>query len=160
MEVSMRNMRKSAFVKVSGDLILHPKVLKWVRRLAGQFHVVTCAGGGTQINEALTSAGYTLRKHGPLGRELGTFEERQIARNVLEVNKAQLEDRLAMENIHAQVVIPVLEIGGVLCHVNGDTFLETAYIGFDVLFVVTTKEREQGKSDMFRHLPKVRVRSF
>ncbi len=156
----MHNMRKSAFVKVSGDLVLHRKVLKWVRRLAGQFHVVICTGGGTQINEALIAAGYELRKHGPLGRELGTFEERQLARNVLEMNRAQLEDRLAMENIHAHVVIPVLEVGGVLCHVNGDTFLETAYIGFDLLFVVTTKEREQNKSDTFRHLPKVRVRSF
>lgn len=160
MEARMNDMRKSAFVKVTGDLLEHPKVLKWLRRLAGQFHVVICTGGGTQINDALEKAGYVLSKHGPLGRELQTFAERQLARNVLEQNKAQLEDRLARDNIHAHVVIPVLEIGGVLCHVNGDTYLQTAYIGFDMLFVVTTKDRESGKADAFKHLSKVRVRSF
>ncbi|MFM2414970.1 MAG: hypothetical protein RI911_663 [Candidatus Parcubacteria bacterium] len=160
MEVRMTDMRKNAFVKVSGDLLEHPRVLKWLKRLGRQFHVVVCTGGGTQINEALEQAGYQLRKHGPLGRELETFAERQLARNVLEQNKAALEDRFAREHIHAQVVVPVLEIGGVLCHVNGDTFLQTAYIGFDVLFVVTTKDRGVTKRDAFVHLPKVRVRLF
>ncbi len=160
MEGRMTHMRKNAFVKVTGDLLEHPRVLKWLRRLARQFHVVVCTGGGTQINEALTAAGYTLSKHGPLGRELATFAERQLARNVLEENKGLLEDRLVREGIHARVVVPVLDIGDVLCHVNGDTFLQTAYIGFDMLFVVTTKERATTKHDSFKHLPKVRVRSF
>jgi hypothetical protein len=153
-------MRKNAFVKVSGDALELPKVLKWLRRLSRQYHVCLCVGGGTQINDALVEAGYTLREHGPLGRELETFAERQLARNVLEQNKATLEDRLAREEILAQVVVPVLEIGGVLCHVNGDTYLLTAYIGFDQLFVVTTKDRMQSKAEAFKHYPKVRVRGF
>ena len=156
----MTHMRKNAFVKVTGDLLEHPRVLKWLKRLARQFHVVVCTGGGTQINDALVHAGYVLTKHGPLGRELQTFAERQLARNVLEQNKALLEDMLATNGILAHVVVPVLEIGGVLCHVNGDTFLQTAYIGFDMLFVVTTKDRVEGKDAQFRHLPKVRVRGF
>lgn len=156
----MTHMRKNAFVKVTGDLLEHPRVIKWLQRLARQFHVVVCTGGGTQINDALVHAGYVLTTHGPLGRELQTFAERQLARNVLEQNKALLEDMLAANGILAYVVVPVLEIGGVLCHVNGDTFLQTAYIGFDMLFVVTTKDRVEGKDAQFRHLPKVRVRGF
>lgn len=156
----MRAMRKNAFVKVSGDLLEHPRVIKWLKRLSTHFHVCVCTGGGTQINEALTAIGYVPKKHGPLGRELETFELRQLARNVLEQNKAQLEDHFARHGITAQVVIPVLDIGGVLCHVNGDTFLLTSYLGFDQLFVVTTKDREAAKLDQFNIYPKIRVRAF
>ena len=157
---SDQTMRKSALVKVSGDLLEHPKVLKWLRRLTGQFHVCLCAGGGTQINDALVAAGYVLTKHGPLGRELATFAERQLARNILEQNQAQLEDLLAREGIHAKVVIPVLDIGGVLCHVNGDTFVLTAYLGYHQLFVLTTKDRAVAKEQSFAPYPKIKIRSF
>lgn len=160
MEVLMEPMRKNVFVKVSGDLLEHPRVIKWLKRLSTQFYVCVCIGGGTQINDALTEAGHVLTKHGPLGRELESLALRQLARNVLEQNKARMEDKLAAEKIHAHVVIPVFEIGGVLCHVNGDTFLLTSYLGFDQLFVITTKDREAVKIDQFKQYPKIRIRAF
>ena len=64
---------------------------------------------------------------------------------------------LAEKAIPASVVIPVLDIGTVLCPVNGDQFLQTAYLGFDRLFVVTTADRLKAKKKLFAHLQKVEI---
>jgi acetylglutamate kinase len=153
-------MRKTAFVKVSGDMLESRMVLDWLRILAESHYVVICTGGGTQINQAFEQAGFPVRKHGPLGREHASFDERQLARNVLETNQAQLQDQLAAEHIAAVVVIPVLDIGGVLCHVNGDTYLLASYLGFDALHVVTTSDRLESKAASFAQYPKIRVHAF
>lgn len=157
-------MRKNIFVKVSGDVVTNAQFRAWVTQLATTAHVVVCVGGGTAITKALTNAGYVSQDKppvfGPLGRELATFAERKLARDVLEDQQQELQDALAAEGTHVLVEMPVLSIGTVLCHINGDTMVETVYLGFDELYVVTTPERQENKQAQFAHLPKVSVVSF
>jgi len=154
-----KNMRKNCLVKLSGDAI-QEKTIAWISQLAKSSYVVICVGGGTQINEAFTKAGFVVGIHGPLGRETKTLAERQLARDVLERNQAELQDRLADIGVQAAVVVPVIEVGTVLCHVNGDQFLLSAYHGFDELYVVTTPERDMKKKELFSSYPKIKVVSF
>ncbi|MEK7170541.1 MAG: hypothetical protein AAB767_04605 [Patescibacteria group bacterium] len=148
--------RKNCLIKLSGDCLAGP-VLEWILELSRTHFVVICVGGGTQIKEAFAKAGFPSAKYGPLGRETKTFPERQLARDVLEQNQADLQNRLAEAGIPAVVVIPVLEIGSVLCHVNGDQFVLTAYLGFGVVYVVTLLEREAKKKELFAPYPTINV---
>lgn len=153
-------MRKTALVKMTGDLAdLRSDVLEWLRSLAQEYFVVICTGGGTQISRAFEENGHPFT-FGPLGREIGSFGGRQMARDILEQNQAEIQDKLAVEGITATVMIPVLDIGSVLCHVNGDTFVQTAYLGFDRLFILTLESRKAKKAAEFVRLPKVEVVGF
>jgi len=151
--------RKNCFVKISGDM-LGDEVLRWIKELSQEYFVVVCVGGGTQINKAFTEAGLPVRDFGPLGRETENLEERQLARDVLEENQAQVQDHLAHLGVQASVVIPVIEIGTVLCHVNGDQFVLAVYHGFDVLYLVTTKDRVEKKKAFFAPYEKIKVIGF
>ena len=148
---------KAALIKVSGDLFTSEAFLNEVLKLIGEYFVVICVGGGTQINEALAKAGLDIGEHGPLGRETKTIKESLVAHVVLLENQAQLEAMLAERRMTARVVIPVLEIGTVRCHVNGNQFIKVAYVGFDILVVVTTADRVEKKRQEFADLPKIRV---
>ena len=143
--------RKTALVKLSGDLISRPDVLAWLRELAKDHFVVVISGGGAQINAEFEARGFG-RNYGPLGRETRSFEERQLARDILEMNQRDMQDLLAREKIPAIVLIPVLDLGSVLCHVNGDVFVLTAYLGFSRLFILTFNDRVEQKSVQFRRL--------
>ncbi len=152
--------RKTALVKVSGDLCKRDDVVEWIRILAAEYFVVICVGGGTRINEEFKEAGIRVRKHGPLGRETQGFKERQIARDVLEENQEELQDLLASKGVTATVIIPVLEIGTVLCHINGDVFILTGYLGFDKICVLTYENRVKIKKREFAKYPKIEVIGF
>ena len=152
--------RKTAFVKVSGDLCNSPRFIAALQKLVRNCFVVVCVGGGTQINKAFQRAGIKTGKHGPLGRQARSFKERQLARDVLEKNQARLQDALANQGVIATVTIPVLDVGSVLCHVNGDQMVRTVYLGFDRIFIITTPERLAQKAKEFKDLPKVKVLSF
>lgn len=151
--------RKNCLVKISGD-VLGSETLDWIEELSREHFVVVCVGGGTQINEAFAEAGLPVGKFGPLGRETQTFQERQLARDVLEKNQAAVQDELALRGVYASIVIPVLDIGTVLCHINGDQFVLAAYHGFDSIFVVTTTERVVEKAKLFASYPKIAVVGF
>lgn len=151
--------RKTAFVKVSGDVCRHGDFLEWVRDLSCTYFTVLCVGGGTQINKVFKERGHDSN-HGPLGRETATFQQRQLARDILEENQVAVQDMLAARNICASVITPVLDLGTVLCHVNGDTMVHAAYLGYDTLFVVTTCERHEKKRKQFSHLPRVEIVTF
>ena len=152
--------RKTALVKVSGDLCKREDVIEWIRILAAEYFVVICVGGGTQINDAFKKAGMKIKKHGPLGRETEGFKERQLARDILEENQEELQDVLATKGITATVVIPVLDIGSVLCHINGDIFILTGYLGFDKIYVLTYEDRTKLKKREFKKYPKIEVIGF
>jgi len=152
--------RKTAFVKVSGDLCTSEDFIKKLKELCEEFFVVVCVGAGTQINNIFTKRGIGVCKHGPLGRETRSFKERQLARDTLEENQAELQDLLADRKIVATVIIPVIDVGSVLCHINGDQMVKTAYLGFDYLFVVTTPERHKQKESELLGLNKIQVLSF
>jgi acetylglutamate kinase len=149
-------VRKNCFIKVSGDM-LNDKVMAWIKELSKDCFVVICVGGGTQINEALRRANLPIGQFGPLGREITSFKSRQLARDVLEQNQAKVQDLLTSQGIQAVVIIPVLEIGSVLCHVNGDQYTLAAYHGFDELYVVTTNDRVDPKKEFFAPYPKIQV---
>lgn len=151
--------RKNCFIKLSGDTI-SSTVIEWIEQLSKDYFVVVCVGGGTQINDAFNKAGYTHMIKGPLGRECSTFEQRQLARDILEKNQSTVQDLLAEKGVHVNVVIPVIEIGTVLCHLDGDTMALNAYLGFDVIFVVTTPERLADKQSKFAQYPKIQVKAF
>ena len=152
--------RKTCFVKLSGDTFLLEEVLDWIVELSRQYLMVICVGGGSQINQTFAEWGLKLGKHGPLGREDLDFHESQLARDVLEQNRAKVQDRLASKGVTASVVIPVLDIGGMLCHVNGDQFTLAAYHGFDVLYVATTSNRVEDKKGFFAPYEKIQVVGF
>lgn len=97
---------------------------------------------------------------GPLGRETKTFEERQLARDVLEENQSVIQDLLAEHGITATVIIPVRDIGSVLCHSNGDILTREAYHGFDRLYILTLAERVKSKKKEFESLPKIEIIGF
>lgn len=136
--------RPNAFVKISGSLLGNPAVLEWLRELARFYFVVICIGGGEQINKAFEAKGIPIN-FGPLGRITRSFVERQIARDILEKNQAITQDLLDEEGVNARVIVPVMEVGGVICHVNGDAMILTAYLGYDKLFILTTEDKVEQK---------------
>jgi len=148
--------RKNCFVKVSGDM-LNDKVMRFIKGLSEEYFVVVCVGGGTQINEAFKKEGLLIGDFGPLGRETKSFRERQLAQNILETNQAEIQDRLDAMGVRVNVVIPVLNIGTVPCHINGDQFTLAAYHGFDILCIVTVKDRVAEKEKFFAPYPKIHV---
>lgn len=149
----------TVFVKVSGDLFASPDFIEKLRFIKlNTNHLVVCVGGGTQINGAFMRRGFTLRKHGPMGRELETNAEKEMARVVLEKNRNALKKLLCKARLtRVQVVTPVFNFGPVLCHINGDEFVRAVYHGFDRLLIFTTMDRVKKKAKEFRHLPKVKI---
>lgn len=150
--------RKTAFVKVSGDLIENEHVLDWLKTIAQEFFTVICVGGGTQISKVFKEKGFII-DFGPQGRITETFEQRKLARDVLEENQMCVQDILAENGIMATVIIPVLEITSVLNHINGDDFALLA-TGFDEVYIFTLKERVDKKTKQFENYPKITVKGF
>lgn len=74
-----------ALIKISGDLISKKEVIDKIREISQEYFTVITIGGGTQISEAFQRKGFPI-KFGPLGREAGSLEEKQLARDVLEKN--------------------------------------------------------------------------
>lgn len=152
--------RKSIFVKISGDLVKHDDVLEWLRQRAEHAFVTVCVGGGTDISAELDAAGIEYH-FGPDGRKISSFRGRQIARDVLERNQAATQDFLAARGIHVAVIVPVLDIGTVLCHVNGDVMALLACNGYEEVFILTLKSREENKRQKMRRLStKINVIGF
>ncbi len=153
--------RIKSFVKVSGDEFRNPGFHVWVAGLPKEDNITICVGGGTQINEEFARRGFPVRKHGPLGREAETPEQYQVATDVLTANATELSNTLLLDfGVHARAIrtiMPILTIGGKSCHVNGDLMVCAAYLGYDKLFVITTKSRQKAKTMAFAHLPKVQV---
>jgi len=86
--------RWNVLVKISGDLFKTIQVRNWIAGLSKKSYVVVYVGGGKQINEEFLRRGFPIKKKGPLGRETDTFEERQVARDILERNAMECEDFL------------------------------------------------------------------
>ncbi len=144
------------FIKVSGDLFDTTGFIKFLKKI-GKHNIVICVGGGTQINQLFHNRRVSLKKYGPLGRELNSSKEKQLAKQVLERNKRRLQDMLSAERIKANVIIPVLGIGQVTCHINGDEMLRVAYLGYDKLYAITLKSRVSPKRQQFSDLPKIKI---
>lgn len=151
--------RKTALIKISGDLISRKEVIDKIREISKEYFTVITVGGGSQISEAFQNKGFPI-KFGPLGRETGSLEEKQLARDVLEKNQMEIQDFLAEEGITATAIIPFIDMASVLCPINGDIFVLAAYLGFDELYIFTLEEREEQKRKDFEKYQKIKVVGF
>jgi len=151
--------RKTALIKISGDLIKNNEVIEKIRKVSDEYFTAVLIGGGTQISQAFQERGFEV-KFGPLGRETNSLEERQLSRDVLEKNQAEIQDFLSEKGVHVAVIIPIRDIASVLCPVNGDVFVLEAYLGYDKIYILTLKEREQKKKIEFEKYPKIEIIGF
>lgn len=148
--------RLKALVKISGNLIENPSIPKWLKKLTEVYHTVIFPGGGSQINEAFKKAGYEIN-FGLYGRETKTLEERQLARNILEINQAYVQDLLEQHGINAEVDIPVRYTGSVLSHVNGDLIVLEGLQSFEKIYVITEQQNVAKKKAFYDLFPKIEV---
>ncbi len=147
----MIKIKATAFVKISGNLVEKEEVLDWLRERAQQYYVAVCVGGGEQINEAFRKKGFEIN-FGPFGRIVKSLEEKQLARDVLEINQARLQDLLDERGINARVLIPVWNVATVLSPLDGDVFVLGAHNGYDKVYVLTLKSREEEKRELFKRV--------
>ena len=146
---------KNILVKASGDAIENDYFKKFVTNLAKKSFVIVVVGGGTEISEKLSKAGYEIIFDDTHGRITESWEERKIAREVLEKNAKILQDFFVGKGIF--VVPSVIDIAGVTCHINGDNYIKSAYLGFDKLYIFTLKDRVKKKEQIFKDYPKVEI---
>jgi len=154
----MSNDVKNVLIKASGDVFESKAFKYFVAQKATESFVVIVVGGGTEISKRLEAAGYTITFDDVHGRITKSWEERKIARDVLEENAKKLQDDLV--GTGAFVVPSIIDIAGVTCHINGDNYIKSAYLGFDELYVFTTENRLKAKSKIFRGYQKVKIRAI
>lgn len=145
---------KNVLIKASGDVKDHPDFLEFADEKAKENYVIVISGGGTQVGRVLENAGYKI-EYNEHGRITATWEERKIARDVLEKEAKDLEDKFLGKGI--VVIPPILYAGSVLCHINADNLVKAFYLGFDEIYVFTLKERIAAKEKEFAGYPKVQV---
>ncbi|MBI4084406.1 MAG: hypothetical protein HY431_00730 [Candidatus Levybacteria bacterium] len=145
---------KNILIKVSGDVKNHPDFLTFAVGQTKENYVVVITGSGTQVSKALETAGYMVQ-YNEHGRVTATWEERKIARDVLEKEAKALEDKFLGKGI--VVIPPILYAGSVLCHINADNLVKAYYLGFDEVYIFTLKERVEAKEKEFANYPKVKV---
>lgn len=142
-------------IKVSGDLVRRQKFLDFAIKKAEHNYVVVICGGGTKISAALKEAGYEI-KFDELGRRITkTWEERKIMRDVLEKQEKELQDNFVGKGI--LVKSPILHAGSVLCPINGDDLVKAYELGFDKIYVFTTRKRTKNKKAIFEKWKKVKI---
>ena len=152
----MKKRVENVLIKISGDLLKNEQALQFVKEKGERNYVVILCGGGTEITKQLKKTGIKF-EFGHSGR-ITNFEGRQIARDILERQQAELQDLFIQENIDAAVEIPVVSVSGILCHINGDNYLKSiGYNTFDKLYCITTKERKNKKKKDFSKYPKIKV---
>ncbi len=148
---------KNILIKVSGDLIKNQEALDFIKKLSKTNYVVVLCGGGRQITKAFERKNLKF-KFGPAGRETD-FSGRRLTREVLEQNQRQLRNKFVVERgINVNIEIPIIYLGGIMCPVNGDELIIAAYNGFDIIYIITTKERVAQKEEKFRKFPKIIVK--
>jgi len=145
--------KPNGLVKISGNLLENPKVLRRLKRELRTYSLIVLVGGGQSINEIFEEGGWEI-KFCPLGWVFETLEQRQAARDELERNQALMQDLLDEKGIEARVEIPVRYVGNVLCHENGDVMILSAYNGFDKFFIFTLKSRVKAKQEWLKQIAK------
>lgn len=151
----MKEKTENILIKISGDLIENEEVLKFVKDCSLTGYVVVIPGAGKQINKVFREANLKI-KFGDAGRETN-FKGRQISRDILEENQRLLQNKFIKEGINANIEIPIIYIGGVLCSVNGDDFIINAYNSFDKIYVITILERVKEKEKKFVKFLKIKI---
>ena len=143
--------KPNAWVQISGDLLGNEDVFKRLKEISEKYSVAIDGGGGRHINEEFKRRGFEI-KFGIMGRITKTLKERQVARDVLEVDQAIVQDLLDEKGISARVTIPVNEESTVLCHKNGDLKILEVYNGYDKIFRFTREDKVAEKEEFKRLL--------
>ena len=130
-------------VKASGDLATDQRFYDWLSSIAEiADDLLLLIGGGNVITEILERERIHF-KFGPGGREILLRKGRHLAKTVLDKPKSIVMLWLRNAGIKATVFIPVIEINGYVCHINGDALATILYPNFDKIFVVTLRGREK-----------------
>jgi len=149
---------KNVLVKGSGDVTEKEEFSNNVIEIAKENYVVLICGGGTKISAALENAGYKV-EFDSLGRRVTkTWEERLIMRNILEAEEKKLQNKFTGKGV--VVVPPILYAASVLCPINGDDLVMAYELGFDEVYIYTTKNRVKKKQQRFQNIKKVTVLSI
>lgn len=146
---------KKTLVKVSGDLTQNEKFIKFVEKKSETSYVVVICGAGQKINEAFEKMGFEVTFDNLHGRITKNDEERDVALQVLEEEKEKLQKIFNSERV--LVVSPVIRLGKVLCHINGDNYVKAAYLGFDESYVFTLARRVEKKKHIFKDYPRIKI---
>ncbi len=144
-------------IKASGDVSHNSIFLEFAKAKAKTNYVIVIAGGGTKISATLKAAGYEV-KFDEHGRVTDTWEERKIARDILEQEEKELQDIFVGTGVIVKA--PLLEAGAVLCPINGDNLVKALYLGFDEIYVFTLGERAKEKEKIFADYPKVQIKGI
>jgi len=150
---------EKVFAKFSGNLYSTEAALKWAKRISER-HLLfrSCVGSGTRITNALTAAGLARGYFGPLGRELKTPEQCQIA-----IAAAQ-EDRKLCRKLYknweikaiiectVDYLIDYRNIRTIPNRYNGDLRPLDVYHSHDILYVVTSDENKGKKAKLYQDL--------
>lgn len=146
---------KKILFKLSGDLLKKnqrkalDRILKRIRWCAKRYKVTACIGGGTHIDRNLLDHGIQPEQYGKLGRKVKSEHMSQIMLSTLKKNQRAMRRLFKKMDIPATVEIPRHYIGGVLCHVNGDFLVLSAFHGFDLSIVFTEKDNKPDKQAWF-----------
>ena len=128
-------------VKVSGSLVSTELFYNWLLSIiTSSDRLIVLCGGGDAITEVLRKNDIPF-SFGPAGREIKSEEGKRLAWQALLKQKALVEEKLKEKGIRADVLIPVIEIGENIYHINGDSYAMALYPNFDKIFVVTLKRR-------------------
>lgn len=142
-------------IKASGDVSRKFEPLQFSRNKAKTNYVVYIPGGSTKISALLKAAGYKIRYDKKHGRITKTWKERKIQRDLLEKEEKRIQDKFVGAGVFVKA--PFLEIGSVLCPINGDNLVKALYLGFDQIYVFTLKKRIKDKVKIFADYPKVKI---
>jgi hypothetical protein len=142
------------FIKISGNLLENEEVIARLRKSSKKYFVAVCTGGGEQINKAFKKRGFRIR-FGPLGRITSSAAEERLVEKTLKNNQATVHSLLSEKGIRVRVIIPLDDIAGVLCSVNGDIKLLSAYNGYDRLSLFTFKKNVAKKKLWLKKVAKV-----
>lgn len=130
-------------VKVSGDLANSEKFYNWLPSIARPLDkLFILCGGGTQITEVLKQNRIGF-KFGPAGRKIKSQRGRHLAYEILQKQKAFVEEKLREKGIVAVVDIPVKKKGEKIRHINGDSYVIAVYPNFGKIYVVTLKGKDK-----------------
>ena len=146
---------KNILIKSSGDVAESRRFISFVRRKARNNYVVVVCGGGTKISEAFQKAGHPIRFDEIHGRITETWEERKLARDILEQEEQNLQDAFVGRGV--VVMAPIIYAGSVLYHINGDNLVKLLAPSFDEAYVFTTTNRRDKKVEQYRDYPKIQV---
>ncbi|PID52212.1 MAG: hypothetical protein CR972_02930 [Candidatus Moraniibacteriota bacterium] len=145
----------NVLIKGSDDVTEQKEFREFVIKKAKTNYVVVICDSKKKINFTLEAAGFEIQ-FDELGRRINTtLNERMIIRNILEHEEKILQDAFVGKGI--VVKAPILYAGSVLCPIDGNDLVKSYEVGFEEVFVFTTKEQATQQSYIFRKYPKIQV---